>query len=107
MSVDATTERFEAVTVFGIPMIFTNLRIKRSTVPEGCYAYDVRHDDECQGIPVQIKEFVMVNHWGTIISSKPLDLIDNDGTCRYVDEESDWNYEGYTVSLAEYLKEEA
>ena len=58
--------------------------------PDGLYAYDVRHDDECRGIPCEIAPFVMVNHWGTIILAEPLDLPD-DGR-RYIDENTDWNY---------------
>ena len=64
--------------------------IKRDTVPDGLYAYDVRHDDECRGIPCEIAPFVMVNHWGTIILAEPLELPD-DGR-RYIDEETDWDY---------------
>ena len=64
--------------------------IKRDTIPDGLYAYDVRHDDECRGIPCEIATFVMVNHWGTIILAEPLELPD-DGR-RYIDEDTDWNY---------------
>ena len=67
--------------------------IKRDTVPDGLSAYDVRHDDECRGIPCEIAPFVMVNHWGTIILAEPLELPD-DGR-RYIDEETDWNYDPF------------
>lgn len=55
--------------------------------------YDVRHDDECRGIPCEIAPFIMVNHWGTIILTEPLELPD-DGR-RYIDEETDWNYDPF------------
>ena len=35
----------------------------------------------------------MVNHWGTIILAEPLELPD-DGR-RYIDEETDWNYDPF------------
>lgn len=35
----------------------------------------------------------MVNHWGTIILAEPLELPD-DGR-RYIDEETDWNYDSF------------
>mgnify|MGYP000116842500 CR=1 FL=1 len=73
MRVNAMTEQFEDVTVLGHPMIFTCLRVDRDTVPEGLYMYEVRHDDDQQGDPVQIGNWIMVNHWGTIISNKPTD----------------------------------
>ena len=90
MTFNAMTEHYEEITVCGKPALFTSIRIKRDTIPDGLYVYDVRHDDECQGIPCEIAPFVMVNHWGTIILAEPLDLPD-DGR-RYIDEDTDWNY---------------
>ena len=85
MTFNAMTERYEEITICGKPALFTSIRIKRDTIPDGLYAYDVRHDDECRGIPCEIAPFVMVNHWGTIILAEPLELPD-DGR-RYIDEE--------------------
>ena len=90
MSCNAMTEHYEEITVCGKPALFTNFRIKRDTVPDSLYVYDVRHDDDCRGIPCEIAPFIMVNHWGTIILAEPLELPD-DGR-RYIDEETDWNY---------------
>ena len=90
MTFHAMTERYEEITVCGKPALFTSIRIKRDTIPDGLYAYDIRHDDECRGIPCEIAPFVMVNHWGTIILAEPLELPD-DGR-RYIDEDTDWNY---------------
>lgn len=89
MSCSAMTEHYEEITVCGKPALFTNFRIKRDTVPDSLYVYDVRHDDDCRGIPCEIAPFIMVNHWGTIILAEPLELPD-DGR-RYIDEETDWN----------------
>ena len=50
-------------------MLFTCLRVDRDTVPQGMYMYEVRHDDDQQGEPVQIANWIMVNHWGTLISN--------------------------------------
>ena len=93
MTHDAMTEHYEEITVCGKPALFTSIRIKRDTIPEGLYAYDVRHDDECRGIPCEIAPFIMVNQWGTIILAEPLELPD-DGW-RYIDEETDWNYDPF------------
>ena len=90
MTFNAMTEHYEEITVCGKPALFTSIRIKRDTIPDGLYAYDVRHDDECRGIPCEIAPFVMVNHWGTIILAEPLELPD-DGR-RYIDEDTDWDY---------------
>lgn len=60
--------RYELVKLFKHKCLFTSLRVARETVPEGLYAYDIRYDDAGVGIPCQIKEFVLVNHYGTIIT---------------------------------------
>ena len=88
MTFHAMTEHYEEITVCGKPALFTSIRIKRDTVPDGLYTYDVRHDDECRGIPCEIAPYVMVNHWGTIILAEPLELPDD--RRRYIDEETDW-----------------
>ena len=49
MTFNAMTEHYEEITVCGKLALFTSIRIKRDTVPDGLYAYDVRHDDECRG----------------------------------------------------------
>lgn len=51
------TEHYEEITVCGKPALFTNFRIKRDTVPDSLYVYDVRHDDDCRGIPCEIAPF--------------------------------------------------
>ena len=58
MTFHAMTERYEEITVCGKPALFTSIRIKRDTVPDGLYAYDVWHDDECRGIHCESAPFV-------------------------------------------------
>lgn len=104
---DAMKEIFEEVTVLDKPMLFTCCRIDRSTVPKGLYVYEVRHDDEMRGDPVQIANWIMVNHWGTLISSKPLKLNSYktaNNAFLNIDPENDWNYEGVDSTLSEYME---
>lgn len=72
MTVDARKERFELVEVLGHPMLFTCLRVDRSTVPKGLYLYEVRNDDDQCGLPVEIGRWVMVNHWARCCPPYPL-----------------------------------
>lgn len=37
MTFNAMTERYEEITVCGKPALFTSIRIKRDTVPDGLY----------------------------------------------------------------------
>lgn len=60
---NAMAEQFDEITVCGKPALFTNIRLDRNTIPDCLYAYDVRHDDDCLGIPCVIALYVMVNHW--------------------------------------------
>lgn len=52
MTFHAMTEHYEEITVCGKPALFTSIRIRRDTIPDGLYAYDVRHDDEWPGHPL-------------------------------------------------------
>ena len=63
-------EVFDVITVFDKPVLFTNARIDRSEVPEDLYCYDIRHDDY-EGNLAELKDFVFVNHGGTILSKEP------------------------------------
>lgn len=104
---NAMDEVYEEVTVFGKPMLFTCLRIDRDTVPKGMYMYEVRHDDDQQGDPVQMANWIMVNHWGTLISNQPVKLEKSpsvNNAYRDIDPETDWNYEGVDSSLKEYME---
>lgn len=104
---NAMDEVYEEVTVFGKPMLFTCLRIDRDTVPKGMYMYEVRHDDDQQGDPVQMANWIMVNHWGTLISNQPIKLEKSptvNNAYRDIDPETDWNYEGVDSTLKEYME---
>ena len=101
------TEKFEDVTVLGHPMLFTCARVDRDTVPKGLYMYEVRHDDDQQGDPVQIANWIMVNHWGTLITNKPIRLEPSErinNAYRDIDPEEDWNYEGSVATVKEYME---
>ena len=56
MTFNAMTEHYEEITVCGKPALFTSIRIRRDTIPDGLYAYDVRHDDECRGKEVALRK---------------------------------------------------
>ena len=104
---NAQEEVFEEVTVLGKPMLFTCCRIDRNTIPKGLYMYEVRHDDDFRGDPVQIGKWVMVNHWGTLISSFSIRLDSyktENNAFRNIDPEKDWGYKGVDSTIKEYLE---
>ena len=77
---------YEQVTVSGHTALFTNERIKRDTVPDGWYLYEVRHDDECQGIPCEIAKGILVNFWGSLLMHDELPEVEKGGVL-YISEE--------------------
>lgn len=95
---DAAKEEYELVEIDGHPVLFTNMRLDRSTVPEGIYCYDVRDSDELDGSMAEIRPHVLVNHWGTILCRDPFPL---DGRESY--EPEDWNFLGEDMTLAEFM----
>ena len=74
MRYNALKEDFEEVTILDKPALFTDLRIDRSTVPRGYHLYEVRHDDDCQGDPVQLARNILVNLWGSLITQDEIKL---------------------------------
>lgn len=76
--VDARDEWYDLVEVKEQPMLFTCLRVDRTTVPKGYFLYEVREDDDGNGEPCQIAKGILVNHLGTLISNKPISLLQTD-----------------------------
>lgn len=77
MRPDYRTEKFQKVSVCGIPCDFSDMRIDRSTVPGERYQYEVAGDDDSGGDPARVQRGVLVNFFGTLISDVPLPLGDD------------------------------
>lgn len=52
--------------------LFSALRLDRKTLPEGLYAYDIRHTDS--GAFCTIEEHVSANHMGTFVTEKKIEF---------------------------------
>ena len=99
---ELNSEKFTVIKLYGREVLFTDVRISSSLIPSGMHKYEVRHDDECFGEMVQLAKGIMVNHWGTIISDKPIKL-DEDGY-RDIDEERDVkDVNKPAITLKEYM----
>lgn len=104
---DAMKATFEEVTVLGQTMLFIDTRIDPDTVPKGMYLYGVMHKSDDWDIPCQIADWVVVNHFGTLISNRPIKLTKHpvlEKSYRNICAEKDWNSEGMSSSLQEYMK---
>ena len=74
MRYDYRTEIFQKISVCGITCDFSNIRIDRSTVPEGRYQYEIAGDDDSGGDPARVQRGVLVNFFGTLISDVPFPI---------------------------------
>lgn len=64
--------KYDVITIFNKPVLFTNARLEDSEVPEGMFRYDLRHNDG--GDFCQLRKKIGVNHAGTILSAKEIDI---------------------------------
>ena len=74
MSYDAEKVTYQEVTILGIPALFTDHRIDRTTVPEGMCRYELRHADEDWSEPITLSRSIVVNYYGTVLTREPLQL---------------------------------
>lgn len=95
----AATQKYELCELDGKTVAFTNMRLDRETVPDGLYCYDIRDSDHLDGSCAEVKNCVIVNHWGTILCKSPFPL-DEHGSYY---PETDMNYLGTAVSLQDWL----
>ena len=100
MAVDARKERFERALIDGREVLFTNLRIDRSTVPETLLCYDIRETDGFSGVAASVERYVLVNHWGTILSKEPFPLESG----RYEIESADIVYLDEFCTIEDYME---
>lgn len=92
MRLDYRREKFQKVSVCGIPCDFSDMRIDHNTVPEERYQYEVAGDDDSGGDPARVQRGILVNFFGTLISDVPLPL-GGDGVL--------WLYDGNFIYLQE------
>ena len=71
---DANNHAFSVVEIFGNPVLFTTERINRTTVPEGIFAYDLQHSRQDWSRPGRISNFILTDHFGTVITNFPIKL---------------------------------
>lgn len=72
-----TYDDFEEIILFDKPALFTPLRIDPTTIPDYVFKYEIRHDDDQQGIACELANCIIVNHWGSVITVEPIDLGDD------------------------------
>lgn len=73
-AVDARKEHYEAVEILGIPGLFTTLRVDRTTIPKGVYAYDMQTSEQDWSQPCLLARHITVEHFGTVLTASPVPI---------------------------------
>ena len=94
---------YQEVELFGQPVLFSNGRIAADDLPDGLFCYDLRGSDDDPGAPVSVEERVIVNHAGSVITAKPLELPE-DGHLPLTDE-SGLNFTGGEKTAQRFLQD--
>ena len=99
-----TDEKLDVIEVLDRKALFSNGRLLPEEIPEGLYAYDLRHSDD-GGRFCSIEPKVGVNHSGTVLMRDILDF----GESGYIplDEDTEPNFLGETMTVSEFAEEEA
>lgn len=98
-----TEEKLDVIEVLDRRALFSNGRLMPEQIPEGLYAYDLRHSDDGDRF-CSIEPKVGVNHGGTVLMRDILDF----GESGYIslDENTEPNFLGETMTVSEFAEEE-
>ena len=103
--VPENAKRYQEVEIFDVPALFSNGRIAAEEIPDGLFRYDLRGSDYDPGDPVTVEEYVMVNHAGSILTAKPLNIPEG-GSLRLTEEEG-LNFLGGEITAYQFRAEQA
>ena len=98
-----TEEKLDVIEILDRKALFSNGRLLPEQIPEGLYAYDLRHSDDGDRF-CAIEPKVAVNHGGTILLKEVLDF----GEQGYIplDEDTEPNFLGEEMTAEEFAEEE-
>lgn len=97
--IDVNKESLQEADVKGHKVLFTELRVDKSTIPEGVNCYELRHGDD-DSYPAALEQGVRVNYFGAVLMTDKMEL----GKDGYVPlEYEDFGFTGEDLSVTEYL----
>lgn len=98
-----TDEKLEVIEILDRKALFSNGRLLPEEIPEGLYAYDLRHSDDGSRF-CSVEPKVGVNHGGTILLKEVLDF----GEQGYIalDDDTEPNFTGEEMTAEEFAEEE-
>lgn len=90
---DAKKERWEPMKIRGVSGYFCDVRIERDTVPEQFRMWEVA-DIDSSGIPCRYRKGILVNFFGTFITTGELPIDDYEFEEGYINSGDDYNFTG-------------
>ena len=95
-----TEEKLDVIEVLDRRALFSNGRLMPEQIPEGLYAYDLRHSDDGDRF-CSVEPRVGVNHGGTVLLKEVLDF----GEQGYIplDENTEPNFTGEELTIGEFM----
>lgn len=97
--IDVTKEQFQEVEIMGHYGIFTELRVDKSTIPEGMNCYELRHGDDDSYLAA-LEQGVRVNYFGAVLMTDKMEPGENGVMELSYD---DFGFTGEDLSVTEYL----
>ncbi len=99
--IDVNQEVLSEMEIWDRKVLFTELRVDKSTMPENVYCYAMRHGDD-DSFPVTLERNVAANYFGSILTTEPFDL----GKSGYLAiDYDDYGFTGAEMKLEEFLLE--
>ena len=96
--------RYEHITLFGQPALFTDERIAQDAVPDGWYCYDIRGRDDDPMVPAAVEKHVFCNHAGTALCPAQLELGESDYRELGDELEDGMDFYGEELSFEEFCR---
>lgn len=96
MRYDARTERWTPMEMKGIQGYFSDMRIDRNSVPKEFHFWELA-DCDSDGMPCRYRPAILVNFFGTFITTGELPIDEEETRTGYVEPE-EWSFTGdYSV----------
>jgi hypothetical protein len=88
----------------GIRGYFNDVRIDRTTVPEGFHIWELA-DGDCDGTPCRYKPGILVNFYGTFITTGKMPVDEPEWEEGFIHSDDEWGYmDCGNMSLSEVVQ---
>lgn len=96
--IDVSKGQFQEVEIKGHYGVFTELRVDKSTIPEGVNCYELRHGDD-DSYPAELEESVRVNYFGAVLMTDKMEM---DQSGRVELDYEKFGFTGEDLTMLEY-----